>query len=123
VSDRQQQIDVYMDSWNTVDVRQRHALIQLAWSEDGAYHAPSVEALGHGAISANIARVQRRYPNRVFCRTSEVFQHKDRVRYTWAVLDPGGAPTIAGVEYALFGADGRLRRVTSVCERTPAAGE
>lgn len=123
MSDRQQQIDTYVETWNESDVDQRHALIESAWSADGTYHAPAVEAHGHAAISDNIARIQQKYPNRVFCRTSEVFLHKDRARYTWAMLDLAGSATIAGVDYALFATDGRLRRVTCVYDRKPRAGE
>lgn len=123
VSQRQQQIDAYVDSWNEPDVDQRHVLIESVWAADGAYHAPAVEARGHAAIGDNIARVQQKYPNRLFCRTSEVFCHADRARYTWVMLDLAGSATIAGVDYALFDAAGRLRRVTCVYDRAPRPGE
>lgn len=114
---------MYVDSWNESDVDHRQVLIESVWSTEGTYHAPAVEARGHRAISDNITRIQDKYPNRVFCRTSEVFAHKDRVRYTWAMLDLGGSATIAGVDYAQFAADGRLRRVTCVYDRKPRSGE
>lgn len=120
---RQEQIDRYVDSWNESDVGHRHVLIESVWSTDGTYHAPAVEAHGYAAISENITRIQDKYPNRVFCRTSEVFSHHDRARYTWAMLDLGGSATIAGVDYAQFADDGRLRRVTCVYDRKPRSGE
>jgi hypothetical protein len=123
VSEREQQIDRYVDTWNESDVEARHVLIESAWAHDGVYHAPAIEARGYGAISDNIERIQRKYPNRVFCRTSEVFLHRDRARYTWAMLDLAGSATIAGVDYALFAEDGRLRRVHCVYDRKPRAGE
>lgn len=123
MNDRQQQIDAYVATWNTSDVDQRHALIETAWSEDGSYLAPAVDAKGYHAISDNIVRIQEKYPNRVFCRTSDIFLHRNRARYTWAMLDPAGSATIAGVDYALFADDGRLRRVTCVYDRKPHVGE
>jgi hypothetical protein len=123
VNDRQQQIDAYLATWNESDVDQRHAMIEAAWAEDGRYLAPAVEATGYHAISDNIVRIQEKYPNRVFCRTSDIFLHNDRARYTWAMLDPAGSATIAGVDYALFADDGRLRRVTTIYDRKPRAGE
>lgn len=120
---RQQQIDAYVGSWNESDADQRHVLIESAWVEDGTYHAPAIEARGYRAINDNITRVHHKYPNRVFCRTSEVFTHKERARYTWAMLDLGGSATIAGVDYALFAADGRLSRITCVYDRKPRSGE
>lgn len=123
VNDREQKIDTYVGTWNESDVEARHELIETAWSADGVYHAPAVEAKGHKEISDNVARIQQKYPNRVFCRTSEVFMHKNRARYTWAMLDLAGSATIAGVDYALFAEDGRLRRVHCVYDRKPRAGE
>ncbi|OLF17790.1 hypothetical protein [Actinophytocola xanthii] len=120
---QQQQVDVYVASWNEPDVDQRRVLIEAAWANGGTYHAPAVEALGFGAISDNISRIRNKYPNRVFCRTSEVFSHRQRARYTWAMLDPAGSATIAGVDYALFDTDGKLRRVHCVYQRKPRAGE
>ncbi|GAB3461909.1 nuclear transport factor 2 family protein [Actinophytocola sediminis] len=114
---------MYVDSWNESDVDHRHVLIEAVWSESCAYHAPAIEARGFRAISQNITRIQDKYPNRVFCRTSEVFSHKDRVRYTWAMLDLGGSATIAGVDYAQFADDGKLCRVTCVYDRKPRSGE
>ena len=123
VNDREQKIDTYVGTWNEADVEARHVLIEEAWTDDGVYHAPAVEAKGHKEIDANVARIQQKYPNRVFCRTSEVFMHKNRARYTWAMLDLAGSATIAGVDYALFAEDGRLRRVHCVYDRKPRAGE
>jgi hypothetical protein len=123
VNDRERQIDTYIDTWNESDVDKRYALIEQAWSHDGVYHAPAVEVRGHEEISDNIARVRRRYPTRVFCRTGEVFLHRNRARYTWAMLDLSGKATIAGVDYALFAEDGRLRRVHCVHSRKPRADE
>ncbi len=123
MNDREQKIDKYVGTWNEPDVDKRHVLIESAWSADGVYHAPAVEARGYGEISDNIARIQQKYPNRVFCRTSEVFLHRNRARYTWAMLDLAGSATIAGVDYALFATDGRLRRVHCVYDRKPRAGE
>jgi hypothetical protein len=123
VNEREQQIDRYVDTWNEADVDQRHVLIETAWSADGVYHAPAVAAHGHWAIGDNIARIQEKYPNRVFCRTSDVFLHRNRARYTWAMLDLAGSATIAGVDYALFADDGRLRRVTCIYDRKPRVDE
>jgi len=123
VSDRQEQIDAYVATWNEPRLDQRQTLIETAWDEDGKYLAPAVEAKGYNEINDNIVRIQEKYPNRVFCRTSDIFEHKDRARYSWAMLDLAGSATIAGVDYAVFGANGRLRRVICVYDRKPRAGE
>ena len=121
--DRQEQVDVYVATWNEPDMDKRHALIAAAWVEDGRYVAESSDVTGHSAINDNVVRIQEKYPNRIFFRTSDIFAHKDRARFTWAMLDPAGSATIGGVDYALFAQDGRLRRVTCVYDRKPRSGE
>lgn len=123
MSDRQERIDAYVATWNEPRLDQRQTLIETAWDEDGKYLAPAVEAKGYNEINDNIVRIQEKYPNRVFCRTSDIFEHKDRVRYSWAMLDLAGSATIAGVDYAVFGPNGRLRRVICVYDRKPRADE
>lgn len=123
VTDRQEQIDAYVATWNEPDMDKRHVLIEKAWVEDGRYVAPSAEATGYREISDNVVRIQEKYPNRIFFRTSDIFTHNNRARFTWAMLDPMGSATIAGVDYALFGEDGRLRRITCIYDRKPRQGE
>lgn len=123
MADRQEQVDTYVATWNEPDMDKRYSLIAKAWAEDGRYVAESSDVTGHSAISDNVVRIQEKYPNRIFFRTSDIFTHKDRARFTWAMLDPAGSATIGGVDYALFGEDGRLRRITCVYDRKPRAGE
>lgn len=120
---RQERIDAYVATWNESDMDKRLALIEEAWAPEGRYVAESSDVTGHGAINDNVVRIQEKYPNRIFLRTSDVFSLRDRARFTWAMLDPAGSATIAGVDYALFGADGRLRRITCVYDRKPRVGE
>ena len=121
--DRQERVDAYVETWNESDMDKRLALIEKAWAEDGRYVAESSDVTGHSAINDNVVRIQNKYPNRIFLRTSEIFSLRERARFTWAMLDPAGSATISGVDYALFAEDGRLRRITCVYDRKPRAGE
>lgn len=121
--DRQERVDAYVATWNESDLDKRLALIEKAWAEDGRYVAESSDVTGHSAINDNVVRIQEKYPNRIFFRTSDVFSLRDRARFTWAMLDPAGSATIAGVDYALFAPDGRLRRITCIYDRKPRVGE
>jgi hypothetical protein len=121
--DRQVRVDAYVATWNESDLDKRLALIDKAWAEDGRYVAESSDVTGHSAINDNVVRIQEKYPNRIFFRTSDIFSLRDRARFTWAMLDPAGSATIAGVDYALFAPDGRLRRITCIYDRKPRAGE
>lgn len=121
--DRQEQVDAYVATWNESDMDKRLALIEKAWAAEGRYVAESSDVTGYDAINDNVVRIQQKYPNRIFFRTSDIFSLRDRARFTWAMLDPAGSATIAGVDYALFAEDGRLRRITCVYDRKPRTGE
>lgn len=121
--DRQKQVDAYVATWNESDMDRRLGLIEEAWADDCRYVCYSTDVSGYGEIDTNVVRIQEKYPNRIFLRTSEIFEFKDRARYTWAMLDPAGSATISGVDYAFFGEDGRIRRITAVYDRKPRPGE
>lgn len=123
MEDRQERVDAYVATWNESDMDKRLALIEQAWADEGRYVAESSDVTGHDAINDNVVRIQNKYPNRIFFRTSDIFSLRDRARFTWAMLDPAGSATISGVDYALFAADGRLRRITCIYDRKPRAGE
>lgn len=123
MSDRQEQIDAYVEMWNETDADRRLELVQAVWTDDGYYVDPTHEARGHAEISDNVVRVQQKYPDRVFGRTSDVYIHNDRARFAWAMLDPAGSPTIAGVYYVEFTDDNRIRRVIGIYDRKPVKAE
>ncbi|HET9139838.1 nuclear transport factor 2 family protein [Actinophytocola sp.] len=119
--DRQQQIDEYVATWNETDPDLRLAMIEKVWTEDGHYVDRGAEARGHAQISANIDRIHRKFPDRIYGRTSEIYHHRDRARFEWAIIDPAGRPTFGGVAYAKFGDDGRLRSIIGFFGQIPDA--
>jgi hypothetical protein len=108
---RQQQIDEYVASWNETDAELRRAMIARIWASDGHYVDRGAEARGHAQISANIDRIHRKFPDRIYGRTSPVYHHRDRARFEWAIIDPAGRPTFGGLAYAKFTPDGLLRSI------------
>lgn len=111
VISREQQIDEYVATWNETDPVLRGQMIARIWTADGYYADRGAQARGYAQISANIERVHRKFPNRIYGRTGGVFHHRDRARFEWAIIDPGGRPTFGGVAYARFAADDRIRSV------------
>ena len=85
----------------------------------------SLESLG--VSHRSIARRHRlrhdeveQFPGYRFRQTSPVDVHHDRARWGWELVSAEGVPYVAGVDYALLDADGRLREVTGFFE-PPAA--
>jgi hypothetical protein len=109
--DRQAQIDDYVATWNEPDSGARLTMIERIWTEDGCYVDRGAEAHGHAQINAAIDRVHRTFPDRIYGRTGDVYNFRDRSRFEWAIIDPRGRPTFGGIAYAKFADDGRLRRI------------
>jgi hypothetical protein len=111
MTDRQHQIDEYVATWNETDPGRRREMIEKIWTDDAYYVDRGAEARGIEQISANIDRIHRKFPDRIYGRISDIYNHRDRARFEWAIIDPAGRPTFGGVAYAKFADDGRLRSI------------
>jgi len=78
----------------------------------GSYLDPMFSAEGHEALDQLVAGVHERFPGYRFRQTEPVDAHHDRVRWGWEFGEPGAAPLVAGVDFAVLAADGRLGEVT-----------
>ena len=116
-----QLIDRYIAIWNETDPERRRDLIAQTWSEDASYLDPLLSGDGNDGIDAMIRGVQERFPNHRFRRTGEIDVHHDRVRFAWEVVPPEGqAPLVAGVDFGVVAADGRLQTITGFLDQAPA---
>jgi hypothetical protein len=105
-------VDTYLAMWNETDAAKRAELVEQAWSEDGRYLDPVLEAEGHAALSEMVAAVHDRFPGHRFERVSGVDRHHDQVRFAWALAGPDGTVAVAGIDVGELDGDGRLARIT-----------
>jgi hypothetical protein len=98
--------------WNETDPTKRAALIERAWTSDGRYLDPQLEADGAAAIGGMVGAVHERFPGHRFRRVSGVDQHHDQIRFGWELFAPDGSITVGGIDIGELTADGRLRRIT-----------
>lgn len=112
MSDVTETVDTYLAMWNEEDAAARARLIESAWSENGRYVDPVLEAEGHRALSDMVAGVHARFPGHRFARMSGVDAHHDQVRFGWQLAAPDGTVTVAGLDVGEVADDGRLRRIT-----------
>ena len=112
-------IDRYFEMWNTEDETARAAVVAEAWASDGRYRDPLLEADGHDELVAMVATVHAHYPGQRFRRTSGVDVHHDVARFAWELAAPDGAVTVAGIDVAELGDDGKLRRITGFFGELP----
>jgi len=114
-------VDTYLAMWNEEDRARRETLIEQAWTTDGSYLDPLLEADGYAALSEMVAAVHAQYPGHRFRRTTGIDAHHDQVRFGWELADPDGAATVAGVDIGTVASDGRLRSITGFFGELPAA--
>ena len=109
-------VRAYIQAWNTPDEAARRRILEVCWAEDGVYLDPLSEIQGREALSRHIGRFlnEGAYGRGPGCRIpagSGVSHHHNLVRFTWVLLDPGGAPVSQGTDFGELGPDGRLRRI------------
>jgi len=54
----------YIALWNDTDAGTRRALLTTTWTEGATYADPMMTGAGHAEITALIASVQERFPDR-----------------------------------------------------------
>jgi hypothetical protein len=117
-------IDRYFAVWNETDPTRRRDLIANTWSDDATYLDPLLAAEGQEGIDAMVAAVHDQFPGHRFRQTGEADSHNDRVRFTWELVGPGAtSPLIAGTDFGIIAADGRLQSVTGFLDLMPAMPE
>ena len=110
MTDIETTVDTYLAMWNETDPARRGDVIARAWTPDGSYVDPVLEAEGHDALSEMVTQVQAQFPGHRFRRTSGVDAHHDQVRFGWELAGPDGAVAVAGIDIGTV-ADGKLRSI------------
>jgi hypothetical protein len=105
-------VETYFAMWNEPDAARRGEQIARAWSPDGRYLDPALEAEGYAALGEMVAAVHERFPGHRFRRVSGVDAHHGELRFAWELAAPDGAVAVAGLDVGTLAPDGRLQRVT-----------
>jgi SnoaL-like domain len=101
-------IDAWIALLNEPDADARLALARRAWTEDGAYVDPLLQATGHDELVTMAAGVQAQFPGQRFVRTSGIDAHHTVVRFGWELAAEDGAVTVSGIDVAVMADDGRI---------------
>lgn len=104
-------VDAYIAMLNETDPRRRAALAELAWTEDGSYVDPLLEARGHAGLSDMAAVVHAQFPGQHFVRTTGIDAHHGLVRFGLELGDGEGTVTVAGIDVGIIAPDGRLSHI------------
>jgi len=112
-------IDGYFAAWNETDAGRRRAVIAQTWSDDASYLDPLMQGAGHAGIDAMIAAVQQRFAGHQFRLLGAVDAHHDRVRFSWELAPESGPGVVAGTDFGVVAADGRLQSITGFLDHLP----
>ena len=120
MSDVTSTVDMYLEMWNETDPARRAQHIAQAWTDDGRYVDPQLQAEGHAALRDMVSAVQSKFPGHRFRRVSGVDVHHDHVRFAWEFAAPSGAILVAGLDVGVVAEDGRLQYITGFFGDLPA---
>jgi hypothetical protein len=113
-------VERYFAAWNEADAERRRALIAQTWADDASYLDPLMQGQGHAGIDAMIAAVQERFAGHQFHQIGAVDAHHDRLRFAWELAPEGGVAIVAGTDFGLVSADGRLQTIIGFLDQVPA---
>lgn len=115
-------IDTYLEAYGEPDATRRATLIELAWAPEGHLFDPPLDAQGHTAIDGMFAAVQSQFAGHTFRRSTGIDTHHGIARYGWELVAPDGSVTLAGMDVAVVGGDGKLNRVAGFFGDLPPLG-
>ena len=104
-------IDTYLEAYGEPDGSRRIALIEQVWAPDGHLFDPPIDAAGHTDIDQMFATVQSQFAGHTFRRSTGIDAHHGIARYGWELVAGDGSVTLAGMDVAVVGDDGKLTRV------------
>ena len=114
-------VEQYFAAWNETDAKRRRDLIARTWTDDASYLDPVMAGEGHVGIDAMIDGVQERFAGHQFRQTGDVDAHHNRLRFSWELAPEGGPAVVAGTDFGVVSADGRLQTITGFIDQAPAA--
>ncbi len=110
----------FVAAWNEDDPERRWELVTRSLAEGIEIFGPGAELHGHADVLAAIAAFRGETPPRRTVLTSPVEAHHRFGRYAFAIEIEDGAVLLRGIDVLELGPDGRLVRVVSFFEDTPA---
>lgn len=113
-------VDTYLAALSETDEARRAELVQTAWTEDGQFFDPLLEASGHTALGALATTVTEHYPGHTFRRTSGIDTHHGIIRFGWELVAEDGQVVLAGLDVGILAEDGRLSRIAGFFGDPPA---
>jgi hypothetical protein len=115
-------VDRYVAIWNEHDAARRRALIGETFTETATFVDPLMQSDSQDGFDALMAGVQAQFPDFRVRIAGTVDSHHDVLRFFWEYGPEGVDAVVAGVDYAVLAADGRLASVAGFIDLMPPMG-
>jgi hypothetical protein len=120
VPNHQTLIADYLAIWNEPDARRRQELITSSLSPAVQYLDPMMQSQGHEGFDAMIQGVQAQFPGHAISLISPIDALGNQLRFSWDLAPVGGDVLLAGTDFCVLAADGRLASITGFLDKLPA---
>jgi hypothetical protein len=112
MTDTKEIVHAYMAAWNEPNEKNRRALLDKAWADNGRYTDPMSDAPGRDALVELIAQFQKQMPGTSIIAASDIDEHHGRLRFAWKMIAPDGSTGMEGIDIGQLAEDGRLQSIT-----------
>jgi len=120
MSDTTAVVDAYLAALSETDPASRAELVDRAWTPEGHFVDPLLEARGHEALAGLADAVIGAYPGHTFRRTTGIDAHHGLVRFAWDLVGPDGTVAATGIDVGIVAGDGRLTNIAGFFGEPPA---
>jgi hypothetical protein len=107
--------NTYQAAWADISNDARQSLLEQSISPDVVYTDPTSVSTGYGELTTKMQATQQNYPGATF-RNDKFDTHHNHAISHWTMLDTYGEPIFAGVSYAEFASDDRLKSMIGFFE-------
>lgn len=115
-------VERYFAAWNAADGEVRAKAVAAAWTEDGSYTDPLMDARGHEELTASLTAAMEQFAGCEFRLLGAVDGHHDTARFSWElVVRADGSSPAAGFDVVTLADDGRITTVKGFLDRVPTA--
>ncbi|HET6873396.1 MAG TPA: nuclear transport factor 2 family protein [Acidimicrobiales bacterium] len=107
----EQVVSQYGAAWTDMSDERRRSLLEECWAADGVYCDPMATVTGRQALAGHIAGFSERLPGHTIKLTSGIDAHDGFARFGWEMYDAEDKLVTEGMDFAVFGEDGRITRI------------
>jgi SnoaL-like domain len=121
MTDAEQIVQRYLDTFNETDGTSRRAMLAELWRADATYTDPHADVRGPEGVDAFIAQTQERFPGYTFRLAGAVDAHHEQARFQWHAGPAEDPAQFVGFDVIVTDGEQRIRSVYGFMDAAPAS--